>query len=165
MASEAKKDDKVPQEEQKDAIDMEYRMLGGTGLKVSALSFGFWATYGVKEGVDRCVSVMRICRKAGINLFDNAEAYGKEIGDAEAIMGIAYKKLQEEDAKLWRRSDVCFTTKLFWGGSGQNEKGLSRKHIAEGMDADLALWNGRPFAATSRVTGVVIDGAIVVDPR
>jgi len=39
--------------------------------------------------------------------------------------------------KLWRRSDVCFTTKLFWGGGGQNEKGLSRKHIAEGMDASL----------------------------
>ena len=37
--------------------------------------------------------------------------------------------------------------------------------VAEGMDADLALWNGRPFAATSRVTGVVIDGVIVVDPR
>jgi imidazolonepropionase-like amidohydrolase len=37
--------------------------------------------------------------------------------------------------------------------------------VAEGMDADLALWNGRPFASTSRVTGVVIDGNLVVDPR
>merc|ERR1719237_335837 len=68
---------------------MEYRLLGNTGLKVSTLSFGFWATYGVKEGVDRCVSVMRICRAAGINFFDNAEAYGKENGDAETIMGQA----------------------------------------------------------------------------
>ena len=124
-------------EDKKEEIDMEYRMMGGTGLKVSALSFGFWATFGVKEGVDRCVSIMRICRNAGINLFDNAEAYGKENGDAETIMGIAYKKLLEEDPKLWRRSDVCFTTKLFWGGKGQNEKGLSRKHVAEGMNASL----------------------------
>ena len=37
--------------------------------------------------------------------------------------------------------------------------------VAEGMDADLVLWNGRPFASTSRVTGVVIDGNLVVDPR
>jgi len=52
-------------------------------------------------------------------------------------MGLAYKRLLAEDEELWRRSDVCFTTKLFWGGSGQNEKGLSRKHIAEGMKASL----------------------------
>jgi len=119
-------------------IDMEYRMLGGTGLMVSTLSFGFWATYGVKEGVDRCVSVMRICRNAGINFFDNAEAYGKENGDAETIMGQAIKKLEAEDAKLWRRSDICVTTKLFWGGKGKNEGGLSRKHLIEGMKASLA---------------------------
>ena len=45
--------------------------------------------------------------------------------------------------------------------------GLSERlgTVHEGMDADLALWNGRPFAATSRVTGVLIDGVIVVDPR
>ncbi len=45
--------------------------------------------------------------------------------------------------------------------------GLSDRigHVAEGMDADFALWSGRPFESTSRVTGVVIDGAIVVDPR
>jgi len=126
--AEAKKDDKP---------EMEYRMFGNSGLKVSTLGFGFWATYGVKEGVDRCVAVLRICRKAGINFFDNAEAYGKENGDAEAIMGMAIKKLQEEDKKLWRRSDIVITTKLFWGGSGQNEKGLSRKHVIEGMNASL----------------------------
>lgn len=125
-------------EQKKDeGIDMEYRMLGGTGLKVSTLSFGFWATYGVKEGVDRCIKVMRICRNAGINFFDNAEAYGKENGDAETIMGQAIVALQKEDAKLWRRSDICVTTKLFWGGAGQNEKGLSRKHLIEGMKASL----------------------------
>ena len=110
-------------------------MMGGTGLKVSSLSFGFWATFGVKEGVDRAVNIMRICRNAGINLFDNAEIYGN--GKAETIMGIALQRLQKEDPHLWRRSDICISTKLFWGGNGENERGLSRKHVAEGMEASL----------------------------
>lgn len=115
---------------------MEYRMLGGTGLKVSTLSFGFWATFGVKENLNRAVSILRICRKAGINLFDNAEVYGK--GKAETIMGQAFKKLQSEDPMLWRRSDLVISTKIFWGpGDGENEWGLSRKHVAEGMEASL----------------------------
>jgi voltage-dependent potassium channel beta subunit len=45
--------------------------------------------------------------------------------------------LAKEDPELWRRSDVVITTKLFWGGKGLNEKGLSRKHIIEGMDKSL----------------------------
>lgn len=72
-----------------------------------------------------------------INLFDNAETYGNPMGEAERIFGQAYKELREEDPKLWRRSDVLVTTKLFWGGTGLNERGLSRKHIQEGMTASL----------------------------
>ena len=52
----------------KEDDDVEYRLLGNTGLKILTLLFGFRATYGVKEGVDRCASVLRICRKAGINV-------------------------------------------------------------------------------------------------
>eukprot|EP01084_Bolivina_argentea_P060375 110312_1 len=119
-------------------IEMEYRMLGGTGLKVSTLSFGFWGTYGLKEGLDRCVSVLRIVRKAGVNFFDNAEAYGKENGDAEIIMGQAIQKLKKEDPKSWRRSDIIISTKIFWGpGKGVNEVGLSRKHVIEGVNGCL----------------------------
>jgi len=116
---------------------MEYRLLGGTGLKVSVLSFGFWATFGVKEGLERCVSILRICRNAGINFFDNAELYGKNSGDAETIMGQGLQLLKKEDPEKWRRTDLVITTKIFWGGSGQNEKGLSRKHVVEGMKASL----------------------------
>ena len=107
-----------------DGEEMEYRLLGGTGLKVSTLSFGFWGTYGVKEGIERCVSVLRICRNNGINLFDNAETYGVNVGDAERIMGQSIKILKKENPILWRRSDIVVTTKLFWGGPGQNEKGM-----------------------------------------
>jgi aryl-alcohol dehydrogenase-like predicted oxidoreductase len=120
---------------------MYYRMLGNTGLKVSVLSYGFWATFGMKsdlksnEGVNMAKDCLRVARDAGINLFDNAEVYAN--GEAEVIMGEAIKQLQQEDPVKWRRSDLVITTKIFWGGAGPNEGGLSRKHVLEGTDAAL----------------------------
>jgi len=123
---------------------MYYRVLGNTGLQVSVLSYGFWATFGVKEGLTdeagveaakRCLSA---ARRRGVNLFDNAETYGEPQGEAERLMGEAIKQLQAEDPELWRRSELLITTKVFWAGSGVNEKGLSRKHIMEGIEASLA---------------------------
>uniref|UniRef100_A0A7S3LB24 NADP-dependent oxidoreductase domain-containing protein n=1 Tax=Amphora coffeiformis TaxID=265554 RepID=A0A7S3LB24_9STRA len=122
---------------------MYYRTLGNTGIITSVFGFGFWATFGVKsgllekEGIDSAKKILTVAREGGINLFDNAEAYGNPNGEAERIFGEAYAQLRTENPDLWRRSDVIITTKLFWGGSGQNEKGLSRKHIVEGMDASL----------------------------
>ena len=122
---------------------MYYRTIGDTGMVTSVFGFGFWATFGVKvglldqEGINAAKDILRVARQGGINLFDNAEAYGNPTGEAERIFGQAYKELKEEDPKLWRRSDVLITTKLFWGGSGHNERGLSRKHVMEGMDASL----------------------------
>ena len=114
--------------------EMYYRMMGNTGIQVSVLSYGFWATYGIKErlsgeeGVSTAKDLMTMVREAGVNCFDHAEAYGNPNGEAERIFGIALKELQEEDADLWRRSDLVITTKVFWGGSGVNESGLSMKH-------------------------------------
>ena len=122
---------------------MYYRMLGNTGLQVSVLSYGFWATFGVKEGlekeegVQKAKACLQVARKGGINLFDNAEVYGSPRGEAEKIMGEAMAQLRQEDPQLWRRSDVLITTKIFWGGDGVNEAGLSRKHIYEGLQAAL----------------------------
>jgi len=122
---------------------MAFRMLGNTGIQVSVLSYGFWATFGVKDdlkgqdGVEMAKACLRVARKGGVNLFDNAEVYGNPMGAAEEIMGLAMEQLQQEDPELWRRSDLVITTKLFWGGVGVNEKGLSRKHMVEGMDACL----------------------------
>ncbi|NOY27582.1 MAG: aldo/keto reductase [Oligoflexia bacterium] len=122
---------------------MPHRMLGRTGLQVSVFSYGFWATFGVKqgltkdEGIERAKDCLRTARQAGVNLFDNAEVYGNPRGQAEHIMGQALAQLVAEDPTLWRRSDILVTTKIFWGGDGVNEKGLSRKHIIEGMEASL----------------------------
>ena len=80
---------------------------------------------------------MSLARQKGINLFDNAEIYGNPAGAAEEIMGEAMAQLQKEDPKIWRRSEIIVSTKIFWGGVGVNERGLSRKHINEGLDASL----------------------------
>jgi voltage-dependent potassium channel beta subunit len=108
---------------------MEYRNLGRTGLKVSALSYGAWVSFGNQLDVKDAKVLLSRCREAGVNFFDNAEVYAN--GRAEEIMGSAIRELG------WKRSDVVISTKLFWGGQGPNDKGLSRKHIIEGIKASL----------------------------
>jgi len=108
---------------------MEYRYLGRSGLQISALSFGAWVTFSDQLDVDGALECMQKAFDAGVNFFDNAEVYAD--GRAETIMGEAIRKAG------WRRSDLVLSTKIFWGGSGPNQRGLSRKHIVEGTDAAL----------------------------
>lgn len=108
---------------------MKYRYLGNSGLQVSELSFGSWVTFGSQVDVDKAVSLMKIAFNAGVNFFDNAEVYSS--GQSEEIMGKAIKKAG------WKQKDLVLSTKIFWGGDGPNERGLSRKHIIEGMDGSL----------------------------
>eukprot|EP00455_Lapot_gusevi_P029848 TRINITY_DN319_c0_g2_i1.p1 TRINITY_DN319_c0_g2~~TRINITY_DN319_c0_g2_i1.p1 ORF type:complete len:344 (+),score=114.61 TRINITY_DN319_c0_g2_i1:58-1089(+) len=113
-------------------IKMPYKFLGRSGLKVSVLSYGTWVTAGVQHRQvmeDQLVKIMERAYEAGINFFDNAETYAN--GEAEIVMGRALKRLG------WRRSSYVVSTKLFWGGNGVNEVGLSRKHIVEGINASL----------------------------
>ncbi|GAQ85578.1 potassium channel beta subunit 1 [Klebsormidium nitens] len=108
---------------------MEYRFLGRSGLKVSALSFGAWVTFGNQVQVPEAKKILEGALKAGVNFFDNAEVYAG--GKAEEVMGQAFKELGT------KRSDLVLTTKIFWGGQGPNDKGLSRKHIVEATQASL----------------------------
>jgi voltage-dependent potassium channel beta subunit len=108
---------------------MEYRHLGSSGLQVSALSLGAWVTYGGQVGEEVAQECMAAAYDAGVNFFDNAEAYAA--GKAEIVMGHVLKKMG------WKRSDLVISTKIFWGGKGPNDRGLSRKHILEGLDASL----------------------------
>ena len=108
---------------------MEYRFLGKSGLKVSALSFGSWVTFGDQIDEQAAYNCMMEAYDAGVNFFDNAEAYAG--GESENMMGYVIKKAG------WKRSDLVLSTKIFWGGDGPNDSGLSYKHIVEGTDAAL----------------------------
>ncbi|RMD49952.1 MAG: aldo/keto reductase, partial [Ignavibacteria bacterium] len=76
---------------------MEYRYLGKSGLKISALSFGAWVTFHDQVGEDTAYACMKEAFDAGVNFFDNAEAYAA--GNAELMMGNIIKKAG------WKRSD------------------------------------------------------------
>lgn len=108
---------------------MNYRRLGRAGLKVSELSFGAWATFGILSAEEMAEKTMLAAYEAGVNFFDNAEAYAN--GKAETIMGNVIKRLG------WKRSDLVISTKIFWGGRGPNDTGLSHKHILEGVNNAL----------------------------
>uniref|UniRef100_A0A0D6QYU3 NADP-dependent oxidoreductase domain-containing protein n=1 Tax=Araucaria cunninghamii TaxID=56994 RepID=A0A0D6QYU3_ARACU len=108
---------------------MEYRNLGNTGLKVSRLSYGAWVSFGNQVGLQEAKSLLTCCRDHGVNFFDNAEVYAD--GKAEEIMGQAIRELG------WKRSDVVISTKIYNGGNGPNDMGLSRKHLVEGTRASL----------------------------
>lgn len=108
---------------------MEYRRLGTSGLRISSLSLGAWITYGGQVGEGIAEECMAAAYESGVNCFDNAEAYAG--GNAEVVMGRVIKK------RGWKRSDLVVSTKIFWGGSGPNDRGLSRKHIVEGVEASL----------------------------
>jgi voltage-dependent potassium channel beta subunit len=108
---------------------MKYRYLGRSGLKVSALSFGSWVTFGDQVDEQVAYDCMTEAYDAGVNFFDNAEAYAG--GQSETMMGNIIKKAG------WNRSDLVLSTKIFWGGDGPNDTGLSYKHIIEGTNAAL----------------------------
>ncbi|MEO5694853.1 MAG: aldo/keto reductase [Usitatibacter sp.] len=110
---------------------MIYRRLGRCGLKVSALSFGSWVTYGNQLDGGAARECMAAAWDAGVNFFDNAEVYAA--GASETLMGEALKKL------AWPRLKYVVSTKFFWGiTDGPNEKStLNRKYLLHGIDASL----------------------------
>ena len=112
----------------RDGAEVEYRRLGRSGLKVSAIGLGSWLTYGV--GVDREASlrILRAAYDAGVNFFDTANVYGR--GTAEQVVGEALRGLPRE-------SYVLASKVFFPMGEGPNDRGLSRKHIMEQCHASL----------------------------
>jgi len=111
---------------------MEYRRLGSAGLKVSALSLGSWVTFGTQVNEDNGYDCMAAAYDAGVNFFDNAEAYAK--GKSETIMGKIFKRAG------WRRASYVVSTKFFWGlNDGPNERNtLNRKYLLQAIDNSLA---------------------------
>uniref|UniRef100_A0A8B9MKG1 Voltage-gated potassium channel subunit beta-2 n=1 Tax=Accipiter nisus TaxID=211598 RepID=A0A8B9MKG1_9AVES len=109
---------------------MKYRNLGKSGLRVSCLGLGKCRGLPWPLGSSSMAEqLMTLAYDNGINLFDTAEVYAA--GKAEVVLGNIIKK------KGWRRSSLVITTKIFWGGKAETERGLSRKHIIEGLKASL----------------------------
>ena len=108
---------------------MLYRRLGKSGLKVSALSFGSWVTFGQQIDNSVAESCLKTAYDAGINFFDNAEVYAN--GQSEEVMGAILSKF------AWSRDTYLVSSKVFWGGDLPNQTGLSRKHVTEACHAAL----------------------------
>jgi aryl-alcohol dehydrogenase-like predicted oxidoreductase len=114
---------------------MEYRILGASGLKVSALSFGagtfgggteFFKAWG-STGVEEAKKLIGICLDAGINLFDTADVYS--LGLSEEVLGKAIEG---------KRNDLLISTKAtFRFGKGPNDIGSSRLHLIASCEGSL----------------------------
>ena len=112
---------------------MQYRHLGRSGLKVSALSFGSWVTFGQQIGTELAVNCLSVAREGGINFFDNAESYAQ--GQSERIMGQALVELG------WPRYSFVISTKLFWGiYEDVNMRNTLNRRVPVAGDG-LVLWN------------------------
>jgi aryl-alcohol dehydrogenase-like predicted oxidoreductase len=107
---------------------MDYRHLGRSGMLVSALSYGNWITHGSQIEEDAAVACVKASLDAGITTFDTADVYAQ--GRAESVLGRALKGV--------RRDSIEIFTKVFWPtGPNPNNRGLSRKHIIEALNASL----------------------------
>lgn len=107
---------------------MDFRRVGNSGLKVSALAYGNWITHGNQVEYDQAKACVHAALDAGITTFDTADVYAE--GRAEAVLGESLFGLERSSF------EVC-TKVYFPTGRGANERGLSRKHILESCDASL----------------------------
>ena len=114
---------------------MQYRRLGRSGLQVSELSLGSWVTYHNQVDTAAAQEMLAAAMDAGVNFFDNAEAYAG--GQSEVVMGAAFKALK------WPRLNYIVSTKFFWGldreGHATNRKDtLNRKYLMHAIDGSLS---------------------------
>ncbi|SDJ13856.1 aldo/keto reductase family protein [Nonomuraea jiangxiensis] len=107
---------------------MEFRHLGRSGLKISEISYGNWLTHGSQVEEDAAKQCVQAALDEGITTFDTADVYAGT--KAEEVLGRALKGVRRESLEIF--------TKVYWPtGPGQNDRGLSRKHITESIHASL----------------------------
>src|SRR5258706_10102498 len=114
---------------------MEYRQLGRSGLKVSAITLGTMTMGGKGKfakvgqvGLDEARRQIDMCIDAGVNLIDTADVYSD--GASEEIVGEALGGK--------RKGGVLIATKArFPMGDGPNDRGLSRHHLIQACEASL----------------------------
>jgi aryl-alcohol dehydrogenase-like predicted oxidoreductase len=97
-------------------------------MMVSALSYGNWFTHGGQLEEDAAIACVRTALDVGITSFDTADMYAS--GMAESVLGRALQGVP--------RDGIEISTKVFFPmGPKPNDRGLSRKHIIEGLHASL----------------------------
>jgi voltage-dependent potassium channel beta subunit len=108
---------------------MNYRRLGNSGMKVSAVALGGWTTFGDSiQDQELTKSIITAAYDSGINFFDIADVYAR--GKSEEMMGNVLKTLP--------RHTLVISSKVFFAMSDDiNDRGLSRKHIMESIDKTL----------------------------
>jgi voltage-dependent potassium channel beta subunit len=108
---------------------MQYRFLGNTGFKVSAISYGNWLTHGSQIEADQAIKTVHAAYENGITTFDTADVYAGT--KAEVVLADAIKGFRREGIELF--------TKVYWPiGEGVNDRGLSRKHVMEAINGSLS---------------------------
>src|SRR5438046_4605167 len=118
---------------------MQYRELGRTGIRVSAIGFGAWAIGGAagasgtplgwgRTSDDESLAAIRRARELGVTFFDTADSYG--FGRSESLLGIVLARYRHE---------VVIATKVgvVRTSSGELRKNFSRQHIFHAVDGSL----------------------------
>ena len=107
---------------------MEFRHLGRSGMLVSEISYGNWITHGSQVEADQATACVHAALDLGITTFDTADVYAGT--RAEVVLGEALQGQRREGLEIF--------TKVYWPtGPGRNDRGLSRKHIAESINGSL----------------------------
>jgi len=107
---------------------MRTRALGRSGLQVSEVSLGSWLTLGSRVDFNETARLVHRAFDLGINFFDTADVYAK--GEAEKALGESLRELP--------RNRIVLATKAFFPMSEHpNDRGLSRKHLFESVEASL----------------------------
>ena len=114
--------------------EMQYRRVGRSGLQVSVLSFGSWVTFGNADQLEsaaQAAECLAVAKEAGVNFFDNAEAYAA--GESERVMGAAFRELG------WARHEYIVSTKLYWGifDVPNMKNTLNRKYLTQAIEGSL----------------------------
>src|ERR671927_1784804 len=107
---------------------MQFRHLGRSGMQISEIAYGNWITHGSQVEEEQATACVRAALDLGITTFDTADVYAGT--RAEAVLGRALAGQRREGLEIF--------TKVYWPtGPGENDHGLSRKHIIESCHASL----------------------------
>ena len=112
---------------------MKYNRCGNSGLKLPAITLGFWQHFGASDPYDNCRAIVRRAFDLGITHFDLANNYGTPPGSTESIVG----KILSTDLKGYR-DEIVITTKAGYGmWDGPYGEWGSKKYLVASMDQSL----------------------------